>query len=311
MSRRVISATFIFLVISAAILLVWNNLNLAWSPAACVEPIAYTIGSFDRRFDISQKDFLTALTQAEAIWEEPSGIELFVYAPETGELRVNLIYDYRQETTSALSGLESVVEEDEAVYKTLESKYLGLKTSYNNAKNIYDMRAGAFSDQSILYERQVDNWNAGTRTSQEQFNELEREKVALESKAAELKVLEVGLNKMVRDINILVEALNRLARALNLNVEAYNTIGASRGESFTGGVYYSAGSEEGIDIYEFKSREKLVRILAHELGHALGLEHVDDKEAIMYHLNKGEAEVLTKSDLAALQALCYTKGIKN
>ena len=126
-----------------------------------------------------------------------------------------------------------------------------------------------------------------------------------------MKVLETRLNEMVRVINALVGTLNRLAKSLNLSVEKYNTIGASRGETFTGGVYHSAEGVQGIDVYEFSSRDKLVRILAHEFGHALGLEHNDDPKAVMYRLNEGDTKVLTASDIAALQTLCYTKDIKN
>src|SRR3989344_6008931 len=108
----------VFNIIAVSILVVlfaaWVYPGFALIPVPCEEPIAYTLGSFDKRFGISQKDFLSALLAAEAIWEKPLGQELFVYTPEGAKLSVNLIYDYRQETTSTLSGIESTVEQEEA-----------------------------------------------------------------------------------------------------------------------------------------------------------------------------------------------------
>ncbi|MDP3763361.1 MAG: matrixin family metalloprotease [bacterium] len=301
----------IIFVVFVAVFLAWNYPRFTKTPLACEEPIAYAVGAFDRRFGISHKDFLDAIVQAEAVWEKPSGIELFAYKPESGELAINLVYDYRQEVTGTLSSLENVVADNEATYNTLKTRYDGLKAEYNNAESIYDARVKMFNEKSDAYQKQVESWNRGQRNSRKQFDQLEINRVALEAEAAALKVLETQLNGMAREINGLVGTLNYLANSLNLNVASYNTIGASRGETFTGGTYYTAEEGRSIDIYEFSSREKLVRIMAHELGHALGLEHGTDPEAIMYYLNEGEAEVLTATDLAALQTLCYTKDIKN
>ena len=44
----------------------------------CKEPIPYKLGTFDNQFNLSQKDFIDALSQAEAVWEKPSGLNLFV-----------------------------------------------------------------------------------------------------------------------------------------------------------------------------------------------------------------------------------------
>ena len=299
--------TAITLIIVTASFFAWNQERFAKTSLACEEPITYMVGAFDRRFGISQKYFLDALGEAEAIWEEPLDMEFFVYAPESSGMAVNLIYDYRQEVTSTLSGLEGVVEEDEATYQALRVKYVGLKTEYNSAKGIYDAHVREFNEQNALYQRQVESWNKSKRNSKEQFERLEADRKTLEAAIAELQLREAELNETAREINTLVGTLNRLAKSLNLNVETYNTIGASRGETFTGGVYRSTEGVQEINIYEFSSRGKLVRILAHELGHALGLEHLDDQEAMMYRLNEGDAGVLSEADLAALRTLCRVK----
>jgi len=310
MSWRVILNTLVVLVF-VGVLGAWIYPTFTKTPVPCEKPIAYTIGTFDRRFNITQKDFLSALTEAENIWEKPVSKNLFIYSPETRELSVNLIYDERQEVTSTLSGLEDTLEESESNYKALQSNYIVLKKDYDDAKSAYDALASTFDERNLSYQRMVEDWNAGPRTSKKQFEALEVERNTLEKAIEELKSLETQLNEKARVLNNLVRTLNRLAQILNLNVEKYNVIGASRGETFTGGLYTQDEGGQSIDIFEFSSRDKLVRILAHELGHALGLDHNSDPKAIMYHLNEGEAESLTPTDLAALQTLCYTKDISN
>ena len=80
--------------------------------APCAEPIPYTLGTFDTQFNISKNYFLSALLDAKAIWEKPLGKELFTYAPTNSNsnvLKINLIYDYRQQATSKLASLGIVV----------------------------------------------------------------------------------------------------------------------------------------------------------------------------------------------------------
>ena len=64
---------------------------------------------------------------------------------------------------------------------------------------------------------------------------------------------------------------------------------------------------ETITIYEFSNTTKLVRVLAHEFGHALDLDHVEDEKAIMYEINKGTALKATDADVAELNSVCRTK----
>jgi predicted Zn-dependent protease len=64
---------------------------------------------------------------------------------------------------------------------------------------------------------------------------------------------------------------------------------------------------EKINIYEFESRSQLIRILSHELGHAIGLGHNENAESIMYYLNKGTGLSPTAEDIRDLKAYCKIK----
>ncbi|MCR4331047.1 MAG: matrixin family metalloprotease, partial [Patescibacteria group bacterium] len=274
--------------------------------APCEKPITYTLGSFDDRFGLSREAFLSAIEEAEAVWEKPIGKELFTYE-ESGKLKVNLIYDYRQQATNKLEGLGIVVKENRASYDELKAKYEALSREYTRAKADYDVRVASFTEKKDSYDQEVQYWNKKGGAPKKEYEQLQEEKTALQTELAEIQRLEVSLHEDVENINSLVVVLNRLVISLNLSVEKYNEIGASRGEEFTEGDYQESGGKQEINIYEFSNRDKLVRVLAHEFGHALGLQHVENPQAIMYRLNTSTNEKLTDDDLKELKARCAIK----
>jgi len=290
--------------------LAWRNFrNIFFPVVPCAEPIPYKLGTFDEKFKISQKYFLEALQEAENVWEKSYNKNLFLYTPESNSniLKVNLIYDYRQEATSKLSALGIVVKDTQASYDSLKTKFEALKKQYFNTEKAFNIAVADFDAQKKAYEEAIQYWNAKGGAPQKEYNLLQQERTILENKARELQNTQNNLKNMVDEINSMVVVLNRMATNLNINVEKYNTIGASRGESFEEGVYHRDANGENIDIYEFSNKTKLVRVLAHELGHALGIEHVEDSKAMMYRLNEGNTMQLTESDLNALRAICEPK----
>ena len=305
--------------LGAQFLSLQNNFNALFTKAPCSEPIPYALGIFNTEFNISKSYFLGALADAEAIWEKPFGKDLFTYVPIDSAsashqglwlrdvLKINLIYDYRQQATSKLASLGIVVKDNKSSYDMLKVKFTALKTEYDKEKSAYDARVADFNQKQQTYETEVNFWNKKGGAPRPEYNKVEQDRWALEAEAKELQAWQTKINEMVSEINSMVIVLNHLVATLNLSVNKYNTINIARGESFEEGVYSSDGLNREINIYEFSSREKLVRMLAHELGHALDLVHVNDTKAIMYKLNQGNNEILTPADLEALKIKCGVK----
>ena len=271
----------------------------------CAQPISYRVGTFDTRFGIKEEDFLRAVSEAASVWERSSGKDLFVF-DQKGKVLVNLIYDKRQEETQTQQKLENQIDQSQALYEQKKKLLDEYTRAYKaDAAECEKLRA-EFQSKVSGYESQVRYWNkrGGAPTKEYQAlrvlqTEIERMQVSLEEKR-------VALNDRADAINTLVGEVNTLAKQTNNTVSEYNTSDLI-GVQFDQGVYVKDGSKIAVNIYQFSDRSKLVRVLEHELGHVLGLDHNGNPDSIMYFLNEGGNERLSADDLAALKTLCNIK----
>jgi len=281
-----------------------NNLSRQIQP--CEKPLAYSIGDFDPRFGLSQEDFLKAIEQAAQIWQEPINKKLFDYA-EGGVLKINLIYDERQEATDKLKKLGFNIHNDQATYESLKNKYDAFDETYKAQKNELDNIIEYYGEQKNNYEEEIKAADKRGGVNAEEYAILEQERKDLNNLTESIKQRQTALNKTVDDINAIASVINRLIRDLNLTVGDYNSIGAGAAGEFQEGQYARDEAGERINIYQFDNQELLVRVLAHELGHALGIDHLNNPKAVMYRLNESGNEKITADDIAALKAVCKIK----
>ncbi len=297
MVRRVLLVSLVVCVALAAGL--WLT-----RPTPCGRPIAYRLGPVDSRFGLTNDEVLEALRQAESLWGRAMARDLFVHDPRAS-LTVTLVYDERQQTTQTSQRLWTSMQQAQASHAQVSRSYTEWRETYERRARNYETTYAAYQERAAAYNAQMQQWGARGGVPREQQAGLEAERSRLQAMRSELETERMAIESLAGTVRTLAEKGNALAEAHNRDVMTFNSrYGAPR--------QFHKGEFDGreITVFEFHDMRDFTLLLTHELGHALGLGHVDDPTAIM-HAVGGEQAVeplrLTAADLAALQNLCGSR----
>jgi chromosome segregation ATPase len=278
-------------------------LNIPRPPKPCEEPLTYRIGRVDEQFGLSRSEFSMAIRNAAAVWEKPLGRELFREDPQ-GKIEITLIYDYRQETSDRLKQINATMDDTKGVYENSKMRYDSLKTEHEQKRVALDNDFNDLNARIAAYNAEIEALNRRGGTSETQRRRLTAEKNELDTVHENLKARQDEVNRLADEINSMASVTNEVAARRNENVAHYREVGSRLGNEFQEGFYESKQGRESITLFHFDNEAKLVRLLVHELGHALRLGHSDNPNAVMYRLNRGDTADLSEDDIAALKARC-------
>lgn len=268
----------------------------------CRGPLHYAIGSVDPRFGISQDVLQADLKQAEAIWEDASGEDVLQYDPQA-DFKVNLIFDERQKQTIASNVLKQKLDTVQTLHKGISQEYDTLEGQYEQSKSRYESDVAKYKQRADTYEKQVASWNAKGGAPKDEYQQLKEQR-------KEINALADTLEEQRKNINDTAARLNALAGKEKQVVSGYNKEVATYEDAYGGEKEFDQGVYTGkaIDIYQFNAENDLILVLAHELGHALGMDHVENPQSIMYYLMaKQDADhpIPTLEDKQALAGRCH------
>ncbi len=290
------------LIVVGAVALAYAGFAAQSNP--CAQPVEYAIGSIDGRFGISVADITRTASISESLWEQSLQRNLFRYNPDAS-LKINLVFDQRQQNTQDEKSKRADITQTASLYGAMVGDHSTLARKYTTQVNAYEKLAITYQKRSDSYAQAVTYWNSHGGAPEAEFNTLEQEKLALANMYAEIEKQRKILNSFAIRVNTLGTNIQNLVQKHNSEISTYNSR-FGKPQRFEQGDYIPGM----ITVYQFRDTSDLKLVLAHELGHALGLEHTNEPSAMMYYLMEQQDRIhpaITQADKDAVSALCHLK----
>ena len=289
---------FLFVLYGLLIVFVYFNLN----KNSCDYTTTYSVGRLDKEFGISRDDVESYAQEASNLWNEALPNKKLLKEETKSEVTINFVFDERQRATIQSQKLKAKIQEQKQNLTEVRNLIDGLKSEYNKKLNAYNIQKDTYEAKQNKYNEDVSYWNDRGGAPEKEYNDLANQKVNLDNEFNSLTVSLNELKALSTKINTYRDSHNATVKEVNAVVDAVN---AHNGTEFEEGVFDP--KDNSITIYEYENALGLKRVLAHELGHALGIDHVLNKNSIMYYLNDSKDFKLSNEDIQALKKVCKIK----
>lgn len=253
-----------------------QNIVTLFSYSSCDSPVLYRIGSIDSKFGLNNADVLADTKTAVNILGTAENKQLFEYSG-TASLTINFVYDQRAALNSQINQLQAQVNQK------------GSTLSQQNSD--YEAQVNQFEQKLAIFNATVEKYNSQGGAPSDAYQSLIQQQNQLNAQAD-------ALNQKARQLNFSVREYNVGVSSLNQDTNQFNSAIALKPE---GGLYDP--NNNSITLYFADNYKELIHTLTHEFGHALGMQHVENPQAIMYPYTTSFL-ALTSEDLNQLSYVC-------
>jgi hypothetical protein len=257
------------------------------SRVPCAVPLAWRVARVDDAFGLSVDEVAGQIRGAAALWEGALGRSLFRHDPVDG-FPVRLVFDERQELLLERVRRHAELDRRWSVLQTDLAAFDEESARHGTSRAHHEERVRDYQRRLSEYNATVRRWNERGGAPEDVTRQLRAQGEALAEERAELdaerRVLEVELDRLRGEEARLERATDEHRRQTEALARAFPP------QSAESGVYREAVTEvdgearsvsREIRIYRFQDMDELRLIVAHELGHALGLGHSSVAEGVM------------------------------
>ena len=305
-NRTIIMSMLIAAVILLGYVLFFQTGGVSTSSSApCSEPLELRVGTLDDRFQIDRITLENALRDVADLWSTAMEKPVVVYS-EDADLTVDLIYAEEQQLTDGERQFRDRLQSESMSIEVMERRFNERENEYEREVRLYDdeMEQLQVSIDRLNQWVSIHNRNGGF--NDDELRQYEYRKASIDKQSAALERKQADLMEDAETLNRMISDLNRRIGNKNELVDEYNrTFTGER--KFTQGAYEWDQTGKKIQVFQFSSLGELKLVLAHEVGHALGLPHVENPSSVMYYLmgnQKVNGLALTVEDIEALKAIC-------
>ncbi|MBA3486917.1 MAG: matrixin family metalloprotease [Lysobacter sp.] len=273
----------------------WDRGALSWRPfgqprhtfahVPCGIPIHIALDEVDPRFGFQRATVLQALKEAVDLWQAAGDAKMFVWSDHPQAMAINLEFDERQHNVNQQRSLRGGIDRDRWQLQSHEVTLKQWGGRIEAARRDHDRQSEAFARRARAHQAEVAAWNSANPQAR-----TEPRRQALERESLAVRAMQAKVQRGLAELNADIASYNRRAREQQQQAEQYrgrvaryNTL--SSPQPIESGRY-SYDREQGRRIAVFRTGDynDLVWIFAHELGHSLGLDHLNQPGAVMNEL---------------------------
>lgn len=277
--------------------------------ADCPSPQYFAVSELDFRFPLDLESARSAARKAAELWNSAAGRTLFkeseVAQPAGRLLKIEFVYTDKQR-------LWDMSRSDRAVLKELSSSLGKERASlahqverFNSRQQELNTTATSLRSEGERLQHAVAKWNSSPG-SQAQLVELQQWQERLKHLTAEFNSKQETLASRRKPLMERLASVSKREEQIRDEVDRYHREFESLVGTHRAGEYELNRSVKTIRVFLFENVTQLEHVIAHEFGHALGIGHVGDKDAVMHYSASPDipAVSLAPTDLAALRTVC-------